>query len=141
MSIARHNEKLSAHNMDYYYQLDQKRTLLTEISKRYFHGKLIDICCGEMPYKGIVVGNSRVAEQAKFEVVKMESFFCLHASMASMIALYCRRGLHRNRFQSILSKILFPAVRYLMKKDVHFPKDRFYEGQMITGISCLLKKK
>ncbi len=236
MSIARHNEKLSARNMDYYYPLQQKRTLITEIAKKHFHGKLIDIGCGEMPYKPVVMNNSRVAnyigvdiqnesyqqlvqpeviwdgkhipmpdneadcamlievlehvpqpdqvlkeinrvmkrdgvclvtipflwtlhdipydeyrytpfalrrlaEQANFEVIKMESFGGWHASMATLIALYCRRGLNGNRFQSILSKFLFPVVRYLMKKDVHFPKDRFYEGQMITGIWCLLKKK
>lgn len=236
MSIARHKEKLSVHNMDYYYPLAQKRTLITEISKEHFHGKLIDIGCGEMPYKGLVMDNSRVteyigvdiqnetyqqfvkpdvfwdgrhiplandttdcamlievlehvpkpdlvlmeinrvmkrggvclitipflwtlhdvpndeyrytpfalrrlAEQSNFEVLKMESFGGWHASMATMIALYCRRGLTRHRFQSILSKILFPVVRYLMKKDLHFPKGRFYEGQMITGIWCLLKKQ
>ena len=61
MSIARHNEKLSARNMDYYYPLQQKRTLITEIAKKHFHGKLIDIGCGEMPYKPVVMDNSRVA--------------------------------------------------------------------------------
>jgi ubiquinone/menaquinone biosynthesis C-methylase UbiE len=236
MSIKRHKEKLSFENMDYYYPLLQKRNLIENISKKYFSKTLIDLGCGEMPYKkiiekyskienyiGIDIKNetyqrnlkpdifwdgkkiplgdgtidcamlievlehvpdpkdvlqelnrvlvsggvclitvpflwplhdvpndeyrytpfalTKIAKETNFEIEIMESFGGWHASLASMIALYCRRGLTGNKFQNIISIILYPLVKYLMNKETKYPKNIFKESLMITGIWCLIRKR
>jgi SAM-dependent methyltransferase len=236
MSKTRHEENLSFKNMDYYYPLYQKRELIKTISKKYFTDTLLDLGCGEMPYKIIVQEESKVekyigidienetyqknlqpdmfwdgkkipltdstincamlievlehvpnpkdvllelnrvlveggvclitvpflwtlhdvpndeyrytpfsltrmSSETNFDVEIIETFGGWHASMASMIALYCRRGLKGNKFQAIISKLAFPLVKYLIKKDAKYPKNVFSEGLMITGVWCLIRKK
>lgn len=82
-----------------------------------------------------------MSSETNFDVEIIEAFGGWHASMASMIALYCRRGLKGNKFQALISRLAFPLVKYLMNKDVKCPKYEFSEGLMITGIWCLIRKK
>jgi len=82
----------------------------------------------------------RMLEGSGFEIVNMESFNNWHGSMASMLALYARRGCP-SRYKKIFSIMIFPVVKYLMKKDSGSRKTNFNEGQMITGIWCLARKK
>lgn len=82
----------------------------------------------------------RMLENNDFEIVIMESFSSWHGSMASMLALYARRGISiKNR--KIFSILILPIVKYLMKKDSRASKINFKSGQMITGLWCLAKKK
>lgn len=74
-----------------------------------------------------------------FEIVKLESFNNWHGSMASMLALYARRGCPA-KYRKLFSRLTLPAVKFLMKKDENSKKDNFSEGQMITGIWCLARK-
>ena len=82
----------------------------------------------------------RMLEESGFEVVKLEHFGGWHTSMATMISLYVRRGLQRNKYKDTLSKLMLPVIKYLMKKDAKTDKTLFDEGQMITGLWCLAKK-
>ena len=82
----------------------------------------------------------RMLEENNFEVINLESFNNWHGSMASMLALYARRGCPV-KFRKIFSFFIFPVVKYLMKKDSGSNKAVFNEGQMITGIWCLAKRK
>jgi SAM-dependent methyltransferase len=82
----------------------------------------------------------RMLEENNFEVINLESFNNWHGSMALMLALYARRGCPA-KFRKIFSFFIFPVVKYLMKKDSGSNKAVFNEGQMITGIWCLAKRK
>jgi len=91
-------------------------------------------------YRYTPFGLERILIQNGFEVEKMECFGGWNASMASMISLYVKRGVNK-KYRKIFSRIMLPLVKYLMKKDQKSDKSKFYEGQMITGIWCLAKKK
>jgi len=82
----------------------------------------------------------RMLESNDFEIVNMESFNGWHGSMASMLALYARRGIPA-KYRKIFSILILPIVKYLMKKDSKARKTNFNEGQMITGLWCLAKRK
>lgn len=54
-----------------------------------------------------------------------------HASMAQMLGLWVRRGLSNKVAKSVLSLLLLPIIRFLIRKDkVH---DSFVEGTMSPG--------
>lgn len=57
-----------------------------------------------------------------------------HASMAQMLGLWVRRSPMKTNKRKLLSKILKPVIKYLIKLDANRSKD-FYEGQMITGLT------
>lgn len=62
-----------------------------------------------------------------------------HAAMAQMLGLWVRRSPLQSRKRYILSKLLMPIIKYLIKKDK--PESvQFVEGQMITGLFGLVRK-
>lgn len=62
-----------------------------------------------------------------------------HASMAQMLGLWVRRSPMSSKKRNILSKILKPIIKYLIKLDK--PKSvHFKEGQMITGLYGIVRK-
>lgn len=227
--------KLSRYNVDTYYPLHQKVKVITEVSKKYFKGKLIDVGCGIMPYKPLILDNAtledykgvdienemyqkegvvrpdffwngktldfkdneydtamlievlehtpepkvvlkeihrilknegtllitvpflwtlhdvpydeyrytpfamqKMLEETGYEIQEMEAFGGWHASMASTLALYVRRAL-KGRKKNLLSRLLFPVIKYLYKKDKKTNKTAFTEGMMITGLWCVVK--
>jgi len=77
-------------------------------------------------------------EDANFEVLEIEALGGWHSSMATMLALYTRRGLwgRKKKIFSILAK---PMIKYLHKKDEKVDRKSFKEGQMITGLWCIAK--
>lgn len=75
-----------------------------------------------------------------FEIVRMEASGGWHASMASMIALYVRRGIHNPKLIWLLSRLCMPVIKYLYNKDRQFDLTKFTEGQMITGLYCIARK-
>lgn len=54
----RHKEKLNYKNIDYYFPLKQKRELFLGLKAEFLRGTLIDVGCGEMPYKEIILENN-----------------------------------------------------------------------------------
>lgn len=223
--------KLSSKNIDTYFPLNQKVALLEEVGAKYFSGDLLDVGCGEMPYKNLILESSRVKnyvgvdienesyqrvlkpdlfwdgeklpvadkcyncsllievlehvqdpesvlsevhrilkeggyllitvpflwplhdvpydeyrytpfalkrlmKEAGFKIIKMEGFGSWHASMASMIALYCRRAL-TGRKRSVASRLMKPLISYLHRKDEKLDKTNLNKGHMLTGIWCL----
>jgi SAM-dependent methyltransferase len=227
--------RLSASNMDIYFPLKKKVDIISIITEKYFQGKLLDIGCGEMPYKNMVLdingninyigvdihspiykdrGNPdffwdgkelpfdddsincsmlievlehipdpyvvlneskrvlkkgglllitvpflwtlhdvphdeyrytpfalrRIVEEIGFEVVHIESLGSWFASFAYSIALFSRRKLIGVK-SKIACHLSLPFVKYLIKKDEKANHAKFSEGEMITGIWCLVKKK
>ncbi len=80
----------------------------------------------------------RLLKETNFEVLEIEALGGWHSSMATMLALYTRRGLW-GRKKKILSRIVKPIIKYLHKKDEKVNRKDFKEGQMITGLWCLAK--
>lgn len=63
-----------------------------------------------------------------------------HASMAQMLGLWVRRSPMASKKRVILSKLLKPIIKYLIKLDK--PETvQFKEGQMITGLYGVAKKR
>lgn len=84
----------------------------------------------------------KMLEENHFQVAEMEAFGTWHASMASMIALYLKRGMNKkSRKSKLLSALLLPLIKYLYRKDRKTDKTSFHEGQMITGLWCIAHKK
>lgn len=52
--------RLNTSNIDVYYPLVKKVTLIEKISEEYFLGDLLDIGCGEMPYKPLILEKSKI---------------------------------------------------------------------------------
>lgn len=62
-----------------------------------------------------------------------------HASMAQMLGLWVRRSPMRHKKRQLLSTLVKPAIKYLIKLDKP-EKVQFKNGQMITGLSGYVKK-
>ncbi|MFC5195458.1 class I SAM-dependent methyltransferase [Bizionia hallyeonensis] len=62
------NIKLKLDNLDIYYPLSKKVKLLRRISMRYFKGRLLDVGCGEMPYKNTVLENKTINEYVGIDI-------------------------------------------------------------------------
>lgn len=71
--------------------------------------------------------------KAGFKEVQIFSTGGWHASMAQMLGLWVRRSPISSLKRSILSTVLMPVIKYLVRKDINPGKD-FKEGQMITGL-------
>ena len=54
------NLKLSSSNIDIYYPLTKKVAILEGISEQYLTGDLLDIGCGEMPYKNLILEKGKL---------------------------------------------------------------------------------
>ena len=63
-----------------------------------------------------------------------------HASLAQMLGLWVRRSPMSKNNRMLLSYLLKPFIKLLIKKDRKLNKD-FFEGQMITGLYGKAKKK
>jgi len=63
-----------------------------------------------------------------------------HASMAKMLALWVRRSPLSNRRKKIVSAILKPIIKYLIKID-KFSKVDYSKSQMITGLYGIAYKQ
>jgi|SRR5690606_10412920 len=62
-----------------------------------------------------------------------------HASMAQMLGLWVKRSSMSSRKRAILSRIVKPFIKYLIKLDK--PETvQFKEGQMITGLYGIVRK-
>lgn len=64
----RNIDKLTIENMDVFFPLTQKKDLITRISKEYLNGRLLDLGCGTMPYKNIILENSNVVEYTGVDI-------------------------------------------------------------------------
>ncbi|WP_400077984.1 class I SAM-dependent methyltransferase [Winogradskyella sp. R77965] len=62
-----------------------------------------------------------------------------HASMAQMLGLWVRRSPIASKKRKVLSSILKPVIKYLIKSD-KAENIVFEEGQMITGICGIVRK-
>lgn len=82
----------------------------------------------------------RHLENSGFKDIELKATGGWHASMAVMLGLWVRRSPISKHKKDLLSKGLKPVIRYLIKKD-KANKVTFKEGQMITGISGIAKKK
>jgi SAM-dependent methyltransferase len=80
----------------------------------------------------------RLLKEANFEVLELQALGGWHSSMATMLALYVRRGLYGWK-KKTLSILVKPIVKYLHKKDEKTNRKSFGEGQMITGLWCVAK--
>lgn len=63
-----------------------------------------------------------------------------HASMAQMLGLWVRRSPISNKKRFLLSILLKPFIRYLIKKDKKIPCD-FLDSPMITGLYGIAQKQ
>jgi SAM-dependent methyltransferase len=63
-----------------------------------------------------------------------------HASLAQMLGLWARRSPLSPRKRALLSVLIKPIMQYLIARDRDFGYS-FAEGQMITGLYGLAKKK
>jgi serine acetyltransferase len=62
-----------------------------------------------------------------------------HASMAQMLGLWIKRSPLPKRKRKWLMRIIKPVMRYLFRIDSH-RNIQFKEGQMITGLTGIVKK-
>ncbi len=82
----------------------------------------------------------RLVEAAGFAINEMEAFGSWDASMASMLALYVRRGLAGAQ-KEWMTKFMMPVIKYLYKRDKKAKLDSFHESEMITGLWCVAEVK
>lgn len=75
----------------------------------------------------------RLLDEAGFVNINITASGAWNASMAQMLGLWVRRSPMGPNKRKLLSFIIKPMMKYLLKKDNYFTKD-FYEGQMITGL-------
>ncbi len=59
---------LTLDNMDIYFPLSQKVEYIKKISPVYFKGTLLDLGCGRMPYKKLIVENSPVTKYIGMDI-------------------------------------------------------------------------
>ena len=65
----RNIDRLTIENMDIYYPLTQKKELIKRISKNVFkNGNLLDLGCGTMPYKKLILENSGVTSYVGVDI-------------------------------------------------------------------------
>ena len=81
----------------------------------------------------------RHLKNSGFSEIEIKATGGWHASMAQMLGLWVRRSPMTDRKRKLLSRILLPVVRKLIKKD-NAKNVEFKEGQMITGLTGLVKK-
>lgn len=54
------NLKLTDKNIDIFYPLTQKVSIISYVAKKYFTRSLLDIGCGKMPYKSMIQDESKI---------------------------------------------------------------------------------
>lgn len=75
----------------------------------------------------------RILRECQFRNIDIEATGGWHASMAQMLGLWVRRAPMTERKRNVLSRILKPIIKKLIKIDKSSPVE-FKEGQMITGL-------
>lgn len=74
-----------------------------------------------------------------FSEIKIKATGGWHAAMAQMLGLWVRRSTMPSGKRKVLSNVLMPVIKYLIKIDR--PSEvQFKEGQMITGLYGIIKK-
>lgn len=73
-----------------------------------------------------------------FSDIKIEALGGWDASLAQMLGLWVRRRPMGKRKRAVLSKLIFPFYKYLVKKDV--APTEFSKSMMITGLSGICVK-
>lgn len=81
----------------------------------------------------------RHLENSGFKEIEIKATGGWHAAMAQMLGLWVRRSPMSTRKRKILSLLLKPIIRFLIKMDEN-TKVKFVEGQMITGLYGIAKK-
>lgn len=81
----------------------------------------------------------RLLVETGFKNINIKATGGWHASMAQMLGLWVRRSQMTEKKRSILSGILKPVIKKLIKIDKHSPI-AFKEGQMITGLYAVAFK-
>jgi SAM-dependent methyltransferase len=81
----------------------------------------------------------RILKECKFNNIEIWATGGWHASMAQMLGLWIRRSPMRHKKRLLLSGLVKPAIKYLIKLDKP-EKVQFKNGQMITGLSGYVKK-
>jgi len=82
----------------------------------------------------------RHLKNAGFENIQIQATGGWHAAMAQMLGLWVKRSPLTVRKRKYLSMILKPVIKYLINADKSY-KVNFQEGQMITGLYGVAKKK
>lgn len=82
----------------------------------------------------------RLLQEAGFEKIEIKATGGWHAAMAQMLGLWVRRAPLRRRKRNLLSIILKPVIKYLIRKDKK-TLTNFHESQMITGLFGIAYKK
>ncbi len=77
--------------------------------------------------------------KAGFSTIEIKATGGWHASMAQMLGLWVRRSPMPKKKRKVLSFILKPIIKYLIKID-KTNDITFKEGQMITGLYGIIKK-
>ena len=80
----------------------------------------------------------RLLEDVGFRNIEVKSSGGWHASMAQMLGLWVKRSGISCQKQKILSKILKPIIKFLIKKDT--VPTNFYEGLMIPNLFATATK-
>lgn len=80
----------------------------------------------------------RLLEDVGFRNIEVKSSGGWHASMAQMLGLWVKRSGISSQKQKILSKILKPIIKFLIKKDT--VPTNFYEGLMIPNLFATATK-
>lgn len=81
----------------------------------------------------------RILKNAGFINIEIYATGGWHASMAQMLGLWVRRAPMADGKRNILSKILKPVIKKLIKMD-RYAAVEFKSGQMITGLSGIACK-
>jgi len=81
----------------------------------------------------------RHLKNSGFSDIELKATGGWHASMAQMLGLWVRRSPMKENKRKYISVILKPIIQYLIKLDKS-NNVCFKEGQMITGISGIVKK-
>lgn len=82
----------------------------------------------------------RYLENAGFSDIEIKATGGWHASMAQMLGLWIKRSPMSKNKRKYLSLILKPIIKFLINQDN--PNNiNFKEGQMLTGLSGIVKKR
>ena len=72
----------------------------------------------------------RLLEDTGFQKIEINALGGWNASMAQMLGLWLKRSSMSKLKRNILTRLLYPAYKYLLKKD----KNVIHDGVMLTGI-------
>jgi len=62
------NLKLTNNNIDIFFPLTQKVKVISYVSKKYFTGNLLDIGCGKMPYKAMILEEAKIKKYTGVDI-------------------------------------------------------------------------